>query len=405
MGSRIVRFPEELGMQQEGYVSCAEPTTITLLCRAGRISPRVTIGALPDSVLLDIFDFHREAEIRGSHRWPELWPWNRLVHVCQRWRYVVFASSLRLDLCLRCTSDTPVREMLDVWPPLPIEILWEKPYGVDNIIATLEHRDRVRRIWILNLVTSSQLERLTPMMQEPFPALTLLQLSTRETTPALPDMFLGGSAPHLQTLAFNGILFPGLPRLLLSASDLSDLSLERIPHTGYISSEAMVTCLSALTRLTHLSIGFESPAARPDRRGRRPPPPTRVIFPALTALWFRGVSEYLEDLVAQIDAPRLHYLYISFFNQVIFDIQQLSYFIGHAGILRSSSRAEVVFATDHVDIKLYSPKGTDPPTELNLRIYCRAVDWQVWSMAHICNQFSFLPSIVVQLDIQVAILV
>ncbi|KAI0249322.1 hypothetical protein BJV78DRAFT_708281 [Lactifluus subvellereus] len=154
--------------------------------RKGRISPRVTIGALPDNVLLDIFDFYREIEW-VQDPWP--WPWNKLVHVCQRWRYLVFASPLRLDLCLRCTSTTPVRETLDVWPPLPIDIYLSRPYDVDNIIVTLRHCDRVRRIWIIN-ATSSQLERLATMMQEPFPALTLLQLSTRKNAPTLPDMFL-----------------------------------------------------------------------------------------------------------------------------------------------------------------------------------------------------------------------
>ncbi|KAI0251494.1 hypothetical protein BJV78DRAFT_421815 [Lactifluus subvellereus] len=327
----------------------------------------------------DIFDFYREGEFWMLGRWP--WPWHRLVHVCQRWRYLVFASPLHLNLCLRCTSRTPARETLDVWPPLPIEIFLVYPYDVDNIAATLQHRDH-----------------------EPFPALTLLQLSTDETTPALPDMFLGGSAPRLQTLALSGIPFPGLPRLLLSTSELSKITLEGIPHTGYIPPEAMVTCLSALTRLTHLLIEFKSPASRPDRRGRHPPPLTRVILPALEELAFRGVSEYLEDLVARIDAPRLDTLHISFFNQLIFDIQHLPYFIGHAGILRSSSHAKVIFVKDHVEIKLDPPKGTDPPKKLKLGIYCGAVDWQVWSMAQICNQFSFLPSIVERLDIQVSYL-
>ncbi|KAI0251544.1 hypothetical protein BJV78DRAFT_427235 [Lactifluus subvellereus] len=154
------------------------------LCRAGRISPRVTIGAHPDNVLLDIFEFYREAEYDLL---PVGWPWNKLVHVCQRWRYVVFASPLRLDLCLICTSKTPVREALDVWPPLPITIDLSGPCDhVDDVIATLKHRDRVRAIGMLGL-TNSQLERLAPMMQEPFPVLTWLRLWT--TVVRLPRRF------------------------------------------------------------------------------------------------------------------------------------------------------------------------------------------------------------------------
>ena len=320
-------------------------------CGADHIPPRVTIETLPEDVLLDIFEFYRAATVDYIISWP--WPWNRLVHVCQRWRCLVFASPLRLDLCLRCISKTPVRETLDVWPPLPIEIDLVQPHDdMDNVIALLEHCDRVRNISILNL-TSSQLERLAPMMQGPFPALTLLQLLVLNTAQVLPDMFLGGSAPRLQTLILRGTPLLGLPRLLLSATDLSYISLEEIPHIGYISPEAMVTCLSALTRLIRLIIGFQSPASRPDQRGRRPPPLTRVILPALEEFRFQGVSEYLEDLMARIDAPQLRILDISLFNQVIFDIQQLTYFIGHAGILESSHSAKVVFTDNDVQILFY----------------------------------------------------
>ena len=369
---------------------------ITYPCGADHISPRVTIEALPDNVLIDIFDFYnRKAFYLFSYR-PTLWRWHRLVHVCQRWRSLVFGSPLRLDLCLRCTWETPVREMLDVWPPLPIEIYLDDSHDADNIIATLKHRDRVREISILN-PTSPQLEGLASILQEPFPALTSLRLNADENAPALPDTFLGGSAPRLQTLVLLDIPFPGLPKLLLSATDISYLFLGEIPRTGYISPEAMVTGLSALTSLTHLTIHFKSPAPRPDRRG--PPPPTlaRVILPALEVLGFRGVSEYLEYLVARIDAPRLLTLCIIFFNQVIFNIQQLPYFIGHTRILRSSSHAAVYFSNDRVSISLYP---TDPlGTRLWLIICCKAVDWQVRSMGQICDQLSFLSSTAEQLEV------
>ena len=371
-------------------------SAITYLCRAGRISPCVTIGVLPDNVLLDVFEFYREV-IHLDIRFK--WPWYTLVHVCRRWRYVVFGSPFRLNVCLRCTYKTRESEMLNIWPPLPITIHVRSPhkgYDVDDIIATLEHRDRIRRILIIH-PTSSQFERLASMMQEPFPALTCLQLElqTGETTPALPNIFLGGSTPRLQALFLNNIPFPGLSRLLLSTTDLSILWLERIPDTGYISPEAMVTGLSGLTRLRYLTIRFESAASRPDRH---PPPLTRVILPALKMLTFQGVSEYLGDLMARIDAPRLCSLYISFFNQIIFDVQQLFHFIGRAGILTSSSRASVFVSHwhDHVEATFHEK---DSPNYLGLKIYCRGADRQVRSVARICKQLSFLPSIVEELYI------
>ena len=85
----------------------------------------------------------------------------------------------------------------------------------------------------------------------------------------------------------------------------------------------MVSCFSALTSLETLQISFDPPLSRPDRNSRRPPPLTRTLLPALTHLVFRGVSEYLEVLVARIDAPLLDKLYITFFHQLIFDTPQL----------------------------------------------------------------------------------
>ena len=48
--------------------------------------------------------------------------WQLLVHVCRRWRNVVFGSPRRLNLQLRCTHETPVKDKLDVWPSLPLII-------------------------------------------------------------------------------------------------------------------------------------------------------------------------------------------------------------------------------------------------------------------------------------------
>ena len=67
----------------------------------------------------------------------------------------------------------------------------------------------------------------------------------------------------------------------------------------------MVRCLSTLTRLKTLKLGFKSPLSRPARETRRLHTPTRSILLALTIFWFQGVSEYLQDLVARIDAPLL----------------------------------------------------------------------------------------------------
>jgi len=77
---------------------------------------------------------------------------------------------------------------------------------------------------------------------------------------------MGDSAPHLRKLEFWGVPFPRLPKLLSSATDLVELGICDIPHSGYFSPEAMVTCLSALANLKRLILEFESPRSHPDRQ-------------------------------------------------------------------------------------------------------------------------------------------
>ena len=74
----------------------------------------------------------------------------------------------------------------------------------------------------------------------------------------IPDSFWGGSAPRLRHFELSGIPFPGLPKLLLSATHLNHLSLSGIPHSGYFSPEAMVALLSVLSCLNFLELDFQS---------------------------------------------------------------------------------------------------------------------------------------------------
>jgi hypothetical protein len=254
---------------------------------------QVTIDVLPDDTLLCVFDWYVAVS-------PAVEAWHTLVHVCRQWRSVVFGSPRRLDLQVSCTAKKPVREMLDVWPKFPITIWGYDPptRGVDNIVAALEQKDRIRRI-NLHVVETSQWEGIFAAMQEPFQALRDLRLESRnESAPVLTNSFLGGSAPRLRTLWLSRVPLPGLPKMILSATELVQLSLYDVLHSGYISPEAVLAALSALTRLEILQLSFLSPLSRPVRESRRLPLRTRSVLPALTSFGFRGVCEYLEDLVA-----------------------------------------------------------------------------------------------------------
>jgi len=138
------------------------------------------VPVLPDDVLLVVFHFYL---VKYAKHDKDTCRWRTLVHVCRRWRSLVFGSPRRLDLKLRCTLKTPARDLLDIWPALPLFIqghIYEES-DVDNIIAALERRDRVCKISL-----KSHLEKVLGSMQEPFPDLTSLTLN-----------FLKGDICHL----------------------------------------------------------------------------------------------------------------------------------------------------------------------------------------------------------------
>jgi hypothetical protein len=247
-----------------------------------------------------------------------------------------------------------------------------------NIVAALGHPDRVRCIELIE-TSKSDLPLFTEAMNKPFPELTFLGLRTGErgSVLVLPDSFLGGSAPRLQTLWFDGVSFP--PTLLSSVSDLVDLRLFDIPDSGYISPEAMVAGLSASTRLERLAIKFQSPRPRPGQPS--PLRSIRTVLPALNHFVFRGVNEYLEDLTSRIDAPLLCKLSITFFNQPIFETPKLCSFISRAEALGSQSQAHMTFYHDAVEL---SHTAADRPG-IKLMILYEGSDRQLSSLTQVCD--------------------
>jgi hypothetical protein len=226
------------------------------------------------------------------------------VHVCRRWRQIIFALPLRLHIHLHCTfiRGTDVRKFLGCWPAFPISVDYTSGKGFtpddeENVLAALEHSDRVGLLFLR--FRASQLERLATVIQKPFPVLKKLRISGKSwPAPVLPSGFLGGSASGLQELKLDAIRFPELPTLLLSARDLVTLHLSTI---GYISPEVMVASLAPLTKLKSFSIGCGSL----DQLEPAPATHARTVLPSLTSIEFSCDCRYVEDLVARIDCPRL----------------------------------------------------------------------------------------------------
>ena len=306
---------------------------------------QVTIEMVPELALLKIFDFYVHGE--------NIEAWHTLVHVCQLWRIIVFRSPSRLDLRLLYTPSTPVKKMLDIWPQFPI-VIGSDDHGRDrswlmgrtnNLIAALrlEHNDRICELDLHNM-TREQLGKLFPALQKPFPALTGVKILHRSEIPwHLPDSFLAGSTPpHLQTLILGQIQFPGLPRLLLSATYLVCLELMGLSELGCMSPDAMASCLSMLVRLERLKIEF-SVFSFSYQSSQHPPQQTRALLPVLSQLQYLGIAEYLEDLVARIDAPLLEKLILAF-THATFDAFQLTHFIDRATKFRALDEARLVFS-------------------------------------------------------------
>ena len=361
---------------------------------------QVTITILPDDVLLHIFHLHRMSYLDGLElfesqfdaMWSQIWQydWHRLVHVCQRWRSLVFSLPNFLDLRLVCLPWTSV-ELTTIWPPLPTLIRnmvdWPMPEEYDFDTAMIHH-NHVYEIDLF-LLTSLQLQRLASAMQEQFPALTHLLLESAHDThpvPALPDGFLGGSAPRLQSLELHSVPFLALPKLLLSATDLVYLTLWNIPHSGYIPAEAIVTGLAVMANLKSLTIAFESPRSYPNWR---PPPPTRIVLPALIRFGFHGVFEYLEDLMARIDTPVLDSIRMNFLNDLTFDLPQLAQFMRRTTRFQELNEANVIFDDGGVRVEPLQSRLNFETSRL--RISCRGLDWQLLSLAQVIT--SFIPSI------------
>ena len=346
---------------------------------------------LPDYALLEIFHFYKDEDFSSRIPFTQVWKWGTLTQVCRQWRRVVFGSPRRLDLRIVCTSTTPTSKLLDIWPPFPIVVSLPSPFpevdenGVENLIAALKCRDRISEIHLFH-VSGPVIEKLVPMLHGSLPVLTYFSLiSTNESVPALPETFLDKFAPRLRSFRLMGIPFPSFPKSILCFTHIVHLYLAEIPSSGYISPEAMATCLTALPFLESLAIGFRSPSLH--LLQSNPPTLARAALPALYGLAFSGVSEYFEDFVARIDTPRLAQLIIAFPMDLIFDIPRLRNFIDRTGGIKPFDGAAIQFSGRLISIVLGTPplppKG---PPRFQLEIRCERPDWQLSSMTQIFSQ-------------------
>jgi hypothetical protein len=364
----------------------------------GNTSRKVTIELLPMDVLIEIFDFYRLHPLIHSQLGERPWKWQTLAHVCKTWRSVLLASPHYLGLRLFFTNGMPVREILSSWPVLPIVIQYEEapsspltPGDQDNIMALLELPTCLREVQLT--VTTPLLEKMIALMLQPFSMLEYVHLSTPPGL-VLPSKF-GGGMSSLRALRMVGISLPALPQLLLSTHDLVSLQLEKVPSDGY-TLEALIICLPTMTQLKTLHIHFLSPTSRPVLISTDQPLSGFSVLPVLNSIEFHGTVEYLESLLSGISAPLLEYFHIHFFNQLIFDTPQLSRFIRHTETQRSPTHATIQSSEADISITLTQLGVLH---QLSLRISCKQLDWQIPSMAEVCDRLTPILADVEELKI------
>jgi hypothetical protein len=99
---------------------------------------------------------------------------------------------------------------------------------------------------------------------------------------------------------------------------------------------------------------------------------------------FSGVSKYLEDFMARVDAPLLNKLHLHFFYQPTFGIPQLPQIIHRIENFKTPHEAEIDFHDSNVGISLTSecPIGGD----LRLEFKCDGLTKQLLLLEQVFSQ-------------------
>ena len=294
--------------------------------------------------------------------------------------------------------------MINHSPPFPLILdygprllkTWT-PADEDGLLFALQYLSRANEVMLS--APQSTLAEMTTAMFEAAPSLQHLTLHSQSAELVLPKSFLEGDAPRLRHLILTGVSLASLHPLLPSATSLVSLVLERIPSSAYFSPESLITHVRSMPHLQTLSIGFLSAVPRPPLGSERFLPPSRVSqarieLPALTQLIYRGVSAYLEYLLARVRAPLLQDIDITLFNQLTLRIPRTCAFISDLELFRPTG-ARIEFAQTSAHILLFTASAAPQPSEpqsqspdVSLSVPCGRLDFQVSAMAQICSCLS-----------------
>ena len=141
------------------------------------------VNIIPDDIFREIFAFCLPSKPYSyQHHMEE---WQRLVQVCQRWQQIIYASPQYLDLHLYCSARKPFQNYRSCWPDFPLILCYKiglnEDEEVENLIAALEHPNRVHAIDLYIGTWDSRVYEALEKMQVSFTALTYLELEGPDT--------------------------------------------------------------------------------------------------------------------------------------------------------------------------------------------------------------------------------
>jgi hypothetical protein len=278
----------------------------------------LTINCLLDEILLEIFDACRRRFVSYDLYWRKKHAWLNLVHVCRRWRAVVFASSSRLDLSVTVGPKNPNHIKTILSSALPIFIKYEYYPGEETtgsalwrMRAALKCRDRVRGISIGGKVVDliefiKEIKHHLPALESlDFPSDRELDISaTFLRRPDQSDLRLRRLRLCKNPAAVSG--------LLLSATTLIVLTLDfRNDATGFDPSQVSVllACLQGMLCLHRLYL--TTPDDVRDYQSLHSTHKDIVPLLKLTYFGYSGSTIFLNNFMSGLSAPSLrHALFV-----------------------------------------------------------------------------------------------
>jgi hypothetical protein len=118
---------------------------------------------------------------------------------------------------------------------------------------------------------------------------------------------------------------------------------------------------------------------------------------------FKGVNQYLEDLLSRFDAPQLYRLETTFFNDTHFDTAELNRFISHMPTFGELNEAHFTFRSHEALVRLSAHLELSDHGTIEVKIFCQEQDQQLSSLAQICTLslrlFSTMEYVYIQEDL------